>query len=171
MNRNFFSIVFTVFFLYLSLTSLTISSVAMPWWFWGVCLLYCPILHGVVSNPIWQIFLLIIFFIAPCWYDDRLKEKLLKPWKGVLCFSLSVSVCLFAGYRSHFSHMKQNSYIIWYKSMMLFNISGRKQKRFLTHHHLAQCWHPSMSCQSCRHWPGETFDLHWWKLLHLWREQ
>ena len=39
--------------------------------------------------------------------DDRLKEKLLKPWKGALCFhfrmrpSVRLSVRLSAGYRSH----------------------------------------------------------------------
>ena len=39
--------------------------------------------------------------------DDRLKEKLLKPWKGAhsshsrVCLCVYVSVCLFANYRAH----------------------------------------------------------------------
>ena len=36
--------------------------------------------------------------------DDRLKGKLLKPWKGTHSshFRVRLSVCLYAGYRAHF---------------------------------------------------------------------
>ena len=49
--------------------------------------------------------LFFVLFIGPI-LDDRLKEKILKPWKGALsshsvCLSVCLCVRLWTGYRSH----------------------------------------------------------------------
>ena len=50
--------------------------------------------------------------------DARLKEKIRKPWKGVLCihFRVSVTVCVHAGYSAtdhSFLAMKTNFWVDW----------------------------------------------------------
>ena len=43
-------------------------------------------------------FISLMIYIGPI-LDDRLKEKFLKPGKGVLC--IHFRVCVYAGYRAH----------------------------------------------------------------------
>ena len=48
-----------------------------------------------------------ICIIGPILDDDMLKEKFLKPWKGVLC------VCLSVGYRAHILTKEPNFWVEW----------------------------------------------------------